>query len=193
MSPESRLLVFLLVGLGVVLLPVRRSLAATLARAGRPSAYFFTITAAVLLLIQAYLTHGHAYPFASWTMYGQPSPPRSVWEITIRRSDGTEDRLDPWRVVRGPDARALMRSLENGLARIAAITDPEVRDPQWTELVALLDAMLRLESRRGERTPAVAVNISRCMLLGVAPWEESDFACEPFQLLPMDEGHLRAP
>lgn len=193
MSRETGLLLYFMVAFVLLALPVRRELLATIMAAGRPAAYFASISFVLLVFVQSHMGHGALYPYSAWTMYGQ-APTRQAWEVRLLRADGSDDILDPWRVARGPDARALMRTLENRLARIRAVADAARRQELTEELAGVLTAMVRLEGRRGDRAASTAVRISACILPGDPPWSPGSMECQAFLELPVSpDGRVHAP
>lgn len=194
MSRETGLLLYFMVAFVLLALPVRRELLATLMAAGRPAAYFASISFVLLVFVQSHMGHGALYPYAAWTMYGEASPSRQAWQVRLLRADGVDEVLDPWRVARGPDARTLMRALENRLGRIRAVPDPVVRQELTDELMAVLTAMVRLEGRRGDRAPTTAVRIATCVLPGDPPWPVGSMECQAFlELTVSPDGRVHAP
>lgn len=157
----------------------RQRLSSTIARAGRPAAYFVVLSVCGLLVAQTYVPSGSLYPFAAWTMYTERAPERSTWRVEFVRASGAREVIPVARVLPGPEPRAAMRHITVAAWRLETASD-EARDEKLNELEELLEAVAELDARRHSSDAVTQIEIERCRIEGDPPWNRRSFVCGPF-------------
>lgn len=179
-SYESTQLLVLYLLLTVVFVFVeRRRLGRTLARVGRPGAYFAVVSVCALLIAQTHRMGSSLYPYTSWMMYTHPAPSGWSWRVEFVRASGAREVIPVAKVMPGPNPRAAMRLITSAAARLEGAGE-KGRAARREELESLLEGVAALDALRHAEDPVERIEIQRCRIEGGPPWGRESFACDPF-------------